>query len=316
MYVLLKLSLFIVLLANSAYCTSSSHCPSTIHASISLKSFLIVGGTHGLGYAAALKLAECGAQSVVVVGRSEPPKLLPRMEFVRADLSLMKATKALFETTLRSKRFDTMIISVGIFSKWHLTRTEEGLEEDLAVSYLSRFVIVKYLMEHPDFLVGSKRVFLFGYPGKGNTPTDVNDMNFEYTSYGFLGAHFNTVVYNEALVISAQRHAKHTGAKFYGLNPGLIATGIRQNVYGESVLGSWMGWLTENAIAFIYMSADQYAKQTLIPLFEDDNLPSGTMYDQYGHVLQSTGFVTVEANQDKIWKESEKLVTNALLLKA
>ena len=82
----------------------------------------------------------------------------------------MKNAKALAED-VDVEKFDVIVFTNGILSRSKRTETPEGIEEDLAISYLSRFAFLKRAME----LGFSKkrldsstkpRVFIMGYPGK------------------------------------------------------------------------------------------------------------------------------------------------------
>jgi hypothetical protein len=145
--------------------------------------------------------------------------------------------------------------------------TSEGIEMDLAVSYLSRLVALRYLV--PRFWKGKKtRVFIMGFPG-ANQPFKIDDFNSEKSYEGTMGiARMNTVIGNEALVLdSASKSEIDAKALFFGLNPGLIKTGIRDNVWSggffyRNVLGPIVEWL----ISLFSDSPESYAAK-MVPLF-------------------------------------------------
>ena len=162
---------------------------------LSGKSVLVLGGSKGLGLATAQQLALQQA-TVTIVARSEPKEPVSNSTFVQADLNTIKGCKDLADK-LKTSKFDTVFACAGIFSRSTLTRTSEGIEEDLQVSYLSRFVLLNALLDN-GCIVGRKRVFIFGYPGQGLKPdNDFDDINWEKTSYKRIAAHMNTVVLNE-----------------------------------------------------------------------------------------------------------------------
>jgi hypothetical protein len=110
--------------------------------------------------------------------------------------------------------------------------SSEGVELDMAVSYLSRFSVYKAIKDKLDRDV---RCFCDGYPGVKSTAT-LDDFNSE-KNYKAFSAHGNTVVGNESLV---KEFASIPKVKAYGLNPGLIATDIRSNFLGKD---SWASWV-------------------------------------------------------------------------
>jgi len=233
--------------------------------------FLIVGGTKGLGAGLAQGLAEQGAE-VVVAGRSTPEELLktPGISYIKADLSTVKGSLQL-ANDLANRKFDTVVFSVGIISRKALTRTPEGIEEDLAISYLSRFVLSKKLIE-AKALEGRKRIYIFGYPGQDVTPTSTDDINFQKTKYAQWGAHMNTVAFNEALVYeTAKRYPEY---HVFGLNPGLITTGIRDNFHGGP--SSFSGRAVEALIGLLTWSVRQYVDKSLIHVIATDKLDDKT----------------------------------------
>ena len=160
------------------------------------KNVAVIGGTSGLGRAIALKAAEDGA-TVTVVGRSfedDPDKI----KFIKADLSSMKEAKRIGETI--DPLVDVVVFTTGIFAKAERVETEEGIELDMAVSYLSRVVILKFLV--PRLTKNQSRVFIMGFPGGALDPINVEDLNSEKSYKGGPDwVHFNTVAGNEALVL-------------------------------------------------------------------------------------------------------------------
>lgn len=114
---------------------------------------VVTGGTSGIGAATASLLRERGAR-VVILGRSRAKADLlvaesaarpgpGSLEAVVTDLGLMRNARAAVDDVAdRLDRIDVLVHAVGTF----LTRPEhtaEGVETDLAVSYLSRYVFLE-----------------------------------------------------------------------------------------------------------------------------------------------------------------------------
>jgi NAD(P)-dependent dehydrogenase (short-subunit alcohol dehydrogenase family) len=115
---------------------------------------VVTGGTDGIGAATARLLRRHGAQ-VIVVGRSatkaehlvaESAALpLPgSMRAIVSDFSSMRSVRtAVDDLADITPSIDVLVHAVGVF----LTRPEhtpEGIERDLAVSYLSRYVFLEH----------------------------------------------------------------------------------------------------------------------------------------------------------------------------
>lgn len=119
--------------------------PKTINL-IGLK-VVIIGGTGGIGRALSRFMASCGA-NITVVGQTFRDSDIPEMRFVKADLSLMSEAKNVAEK-IDAESANLIIFTNGIFAAPKREETSEGIERDLAISYLNRLVIttVPYLIK-------------------------------------------------------------------------------------------------------------------------------------------------------------------------
>ena len=268
------------------------------------KRFLIVGGTKGIGAALGTSLVKRGAH-VVVSGRSKSEETPEGAEFIQNDVSSLANAQSLVRKDLHGQTFDTVVMTVGIITRSKLTRTAEGIEEDLAVSYMSRFVILNELIK-ARAIDGRKRVFIMGYPGQNMEPTNINDINFDTTPYKQLAAHMNTVLFNEALVYELAQ--KHTDLHVFGLNPGLIRTKIRDNVHGGD--SSWMGMVVEKLIDWLNPSTTTYAEHGLINLMASPLLDSITAksFSRDLVELPPGPWVADRINREKAWKATQELI--------
>lgn len=246
----------------------------------------VVGGTGGLGRTIARLLAARGAR-VLVVGRTFRDADVDGIEFLAADLELMREARRVGEA-LPASELDLVVLTTGIFAAPTREETSEGIERDLAVSYLSRLVILRRIAPRlREQKPGVKpRVFVMGYPGTGQTG-DLDDLNAE-RSYRPVSVHMNTVAGNEALVLDAVRRSPHLNV--YGLNPGLIKTGIRDNFLGQ---GSLRSRLAEWMINLFNPTPETYA-ETIVPLLVSPDLEgySGALFDQKGRVILPSAGLT------------------------
>ena len=177
---------------------------------------------------------------------------------------------------------------------------------------MSRFIILQGLFDN-SCIVGRKRIFVFGFPGNGYSPVDnLEDVNFEKhpEKYGFIAAHKNTIVLNEALVYELAK--RYPDSHVFGMKPGLVSTGIRDNVHGGS--DSALGWLMEGVLhTFVSVSPETYVERAALPLAMDTDLDTETakMFDPHGKEIPSKGWVEKEENRARAWEESAKLVARA-----
>ena len=267
----------------------------------------IVGGTGGIGRALSRFMASRGAR-VTVVGQTFRDADVPGIEFIKADLSLMREAKRVGEA-LPAGSLDIVVFTTGIFAAPKRQETAEGIERDIAVSYLSRLVIVGEIA--PRLGKGrpatstKPRVFIMGFPGTGQAGTP-DDLNAE-KSYSAFPAHMNTVAGNEILVLDAVK--RYPNAVFVGLNPGLIKTNIRDNFFGKDSLKSRV---MESMIGLFTPTAEMYAER-LAPLLVSPDLDShsGAMFDRKGNAILPSPKLTDASHVKAFMTASEALIARA-----
>jgi NAD(P)-dependent dehydrogenase (short-subunit alcohol dehydrogenase family) len=266
----------------------------------------IVGGTGGIGRALSRFMASRGA-SVVVVGQTFRDSGVPEVEFIKADLSLMREAKRVGEV-LPAETLDLVVFTTGIFAAPTRQETTEGLERDMAVSYLSRLVLLCEIAprlgkDRPASRM-KPRVFIMGYPGAGQAGT-LDDLNAE-KSYGAMAVHMNTVAGNEMLVLNAAK--RYPNATFFGLNPGLIKTNIRSNLIGADTLRfRLMEWM----IGLFTPSPETYAKRiTPLLISPDIESHSGAMFNPKGLAIMPSPKLT-DSHVKAFLAASEALVSRA-----
>ncbi|MFI1030461.1 SDR family NAD(P)-dependent oxidoreductase [Streptomyces sp. NPDC020951] len=242
----------------------------------------VIGGTGGIGRALSRFMASRGAQ-VLVVGQTFRDEGVRGIDFLRADLSLMSEAQQVAHR-LPAETLDLVVFTTGILAAPKRQETAEGLERDMAVSYLSRFVILHgiaaRLGQRRPTATMKPRVFVMGAPGRGQAGNP-EDLNAE-KAYGAMSAHMNTIAGNEMLVLDAAERYPHLNA--YGLNPGLVKSNIRSNLMGGE--GSLRYRLSESLVGLFMPSADTYAKR-MTPLFASPDLEGrgAVMFDHKGNAF-------------------------------
>ena len=267
----------------------------------------VIGGTGGIGRAFSRFPARRGAK-VLVVGQTFRDKGVPGLEFINADLSLMSEAKRVAEL-LPAETLDLVIFTTGIMAGPKREETSEGIERDMAVSFLSRLLILRQIAprlgkDRPK-APNRPRVFVMGFPGTGQKG-DPENLNAE-NAYSRWATHMNTVAGNEMLVLDAAR--RYPNATFFGLNPGFISTNIRSNLFGGKgalyrVVEALTGALAPNA--------DTYAER-IAPLLASSDIEgrSGAMFDSKGRaILPSDGLQSVYI--DRFLAASRALASRAV----
>jgi hypothetical protein len=276
---------------------------------LSSKRLAVVGGTNGLGRAIAQQALARGAD-VTVVGRTFRDDPAARLTFVAADLSSMRQAVRVGRE-LPAESFDVVLFTTGIIAATTREETAEGIERDMAVSFLNRVAILQGLSGRLGIarLAGApqSRVFVMGSPGSGMLGNP-DDLNSEELKYKAMSAHANTIAGNEALALGA--NGMFPGPAYFGLGPGLIKTGIRENFMGRN---GGLGYrLFEGAVGLLLQSPDQYAKR-IVPLLFTPELDgrTGILFNRKGRpTAPSKGFDAAYAA--RFMTATNELLTRAL----
>lgn len=275
---------------------------------LSGKRVVVLGGTGGIGRALSRFMAARGAQ-VTIVGRTFREVDTPRISFMKADLELMSEALRIGQN-LPAEELDLVVFTTGIMPGPERTETSEGIERDLAVSYLSRLVMLREigprLGKRRTKPTSKPRVFVMGMPGT-NAQGNIEDLNSEKT-FSPMPAHLNTVAGNEALVLYGAR--QYPDINFYGLNPGLIKSNIRSNMSGGQ--GSLRHRITEGIIGLLTISADTYARRVVPLLFSTDlESASGAFFNHKAIAILPSEIMT-PAYVHAYMEASDKLLTRVL----
>lgn len=269
---------------------------------------VVFGGTDGLGRAIARLAASRGAE-VTVVGRTFRDEGVKGLQFVKADLSSMKEAQRVGRE-LAVESTDVLLLTTGIIAAKQREVTSEGIERDMAVSYLSRLALLQGMAHRlgtdRSAAAPVPRVFVMGFPGTGRLG-NLADLTGERT-YDWSAVHMNTVAGNEALVLDGARRS--SAVHYFGLNPNLIKTNIRGPMLGG---GGIMHRVVEFFIGLFTQSAEGYAKRIVPLLFAkelDDR--NGVMFGHKANpILPSKGMT--DAYVGRLIDASQQLVDNALL---
>ncbi|CAL9736767.1 hypothetical protein MOSE0_K07228 [Monosporozyma servazzii] len=282
----------------------------------------VIGGTNGIGQAISRKLVQNGAK-VTVVGRTlrENEETSRKVHFIEtSDLGLMKEANRISTELIginKKTPFTHVIFTTGILASPNREETKEGIERDMATSYLNRFVILNHLApslkqsfnleitDHDNNIRSEislkPRVFIMGFPGNQSLG-DPDNLNSLETPYNAMKAHYNTVGANEALVLNSTKENQNVST--FGLNPGIIQTGIRSNYMGQGWMSSMVEWVISKTTQDVNTYANKVVPLLWAPELEKYN---GSMFNNNGEfILPSKGMD--EQLVDKFIKNSKILV--------
>jgi NAD(P)-dependent dehydrogenase (short-subunit alcohol dehydrogenase family) len=191
---------------------------------------LIVGGTSGIGYGIACRVAsEAKSSTVIISGRTEPPQLPhANIEFRRLDASSMRAIKAYADAykAEQEPRIDLLVLSQGLMSTAGRTETpDEGIDRKMALHYYGRQLLVRELL--PVLAEDAKVVFVLDALRGDPAKLDWDDLDLK-TTYGVVRAADHCISMTDAMVQHFAAQQKSTGGRrhFVHVYPGIVRSGL------------------------------------------------------------------------------------------
>lgn len=186
----------------------------------------MVGGTGGIGYGIACRIAaEVKSSTVFISGRTKPESIPhPNIEFRKLDASSMRAIKAYTDVykSAEEPKLDLLVLTQGIMTLAGRTETPEGIDQKMALHYYGRQLLIRELLPvlKDDAKVLIVLDSLLGSPSKLNW----EDLDLK-TTYSMGNAANHCISMNDAMV---QQYALQSGNKrhFVHANPGLVKSNL------------------------------------------------------------------------------------------
>jgi PPOX class probable F420-dependent enzyme len=194
--------------------------------------YVITGGTDGLGRAAALARLRRGDE-VAIIGRNaqkgedflDAARRLGaagRTHFVHADLSLVAETRrAIEEVRAVFSKVDALVLCARHHRSTRSV-TAEGFESTFALFYLSRFVMS---YEMTDLLDAADEPVILNVCGPGANPGEIrwHDLGREQ-DYDGMSAQMQGGLLNDLLAIGYAQNRPSGRTRYVLLNPGTVST--------------------------------------------------------------------------------------------
>lgn len=167
---------------------------------------LVVGGTSGIGYAMACRVAASSpAASVIISGRTKP-KDIPHanIEFRPIEATLMSEIKSFTDklkqqqsATIEKNKLDLLIMTQGIMTMTGRTETSEGIDRKMALHYYGKQLLIRELL--PALKDDAKVVIV--YDSKTGNPDKLiwDDLDLK-THFSLGNAANNCMVMNDIMI--------------------------------------------------------------------------------------------------------------------
>ncbi|KAH7151002.1 hypothetical protein DER46DRAFT_512592 [Fusarium sp. MPI-SDFR-AT-0072] len=213
--------------------SASPHLIFIMNKVISGSNALVVGGTSGIGYAIASRLATSPNyqfSSITIVGRTKP-QVMPaeKVSFRSVDATSMLALKDFaqeFRSDSQSSPLDLLVMTQGIMSFAGRTETSEGIDRKMALHYYGRQLLIRELSP----ILSQDAKVLLVLDGLNGSPEKLNwdDLDLKET-FSLAHAANHCICMNDAMI---QYHAlqKEGTKQFFAHGyPGVVNTATPKN---------------------------------------------------------------------------------------
>jgi len=289
------------------------------------RSALVTGGTDGIGKEIARGLAARRARVIIVgsdpiKGKRAEAELREEaghggVDFLRADLSLMSEVDRVAENIVtRCAGLHYLVLCAGIV-RGRFTLTSEGVETNLAIGYLGRFVLVERLlafMQESGIPGGSASRILVISGAARNGTIHYEDMNLT-RNFATLRMVSQLCEANDMFAIEQARRLAEAGDRarvlINVLKVGVVRTGIRRQfpLWMKIVVPVLLDWFLARTPRRV---AEEALRMLLSPEFEKT---SGALFLFIRRFKRlATGPRTSDPTEGhRLWEISERIATQA-----
>lgn len=223
---------------------------------------LVVGGTGGIGYAMACRIAaESPSSSVIISGRNKPAEIPhANIEFRPLDASSMHSIKQYTDKykSAPGQHLDLLVLTQGILTMAGRTETPEGIDRKMALHYYGRQLLVRELLPA---LKDDAKVVIVLDGVRGGAPSKLNWDDLDLKKHYTMGnAASYCISMTDAMVQGYAANQKgQAGVKrhFVHAHPGLVQTNL-----GDS-LPWYLRPAAKGLVGLLGVSADTCAEHLL-----------------------------------------------------
>jgi retinol dehydrogenase 12 len=273
---------------------------------------LITGGTSGLGFATAHRLAARGAKVVIVGRRAAKADAAARaiadlaggaaVDWLAADFAVQQQVRNLAaEFEQRYSRLDVLVNNAGAIIPRRQV-TPEGVDLTLAVNHLAPFLLTNLL--RPVLLRSApSRVINVSSVAHERAQLDPDHLAPERMYIPFR-AYARSKLANLLFTFELARRLEGTGVTVNAVDPGLVRTGLGR---GNGLLRDAAWRLTRLRYRKLYLSPEQ-AADTICFLATSPSVASATgKYFFERRPVPSSDRSIDSAAAERLWSTSERL---------
>lgn len=250
------------------------------------KTYLVTGGTSGVGKAIATGVAKIGA-NVVIVSRNasngeqtvkeiSEKSANKNISFLTADLSLLKSVEQL--STQFEQQHNQLHGLVNAAGAWYFKKeiTSEGIDKSFAINYLSHFVLTNRLLDLLKATDDARIVTVAGAPRFLKKPKiDLNNLQLE-KSYSWMKATNLAMFARVYFGFELADRLQNTSVSSMVFHPGFVKSNL-----GKGATPWWLKLMfsfssdvrnaPETCESGIYVATKENAKSTNGKFFDEKN---------------------------------------------
>lgn len=288
------------------------------------KRILVTGASAGLGVETARSLVARGAHVVGAVrdlGKGQGATAAVRaaaassgggFELAELDLAALASVRACTDALARAgQRFDLVIANAGVMA-CPAGKTADGFETQFGTNHLGHFVLINRLVP---LLNSGGRVVMLSSAGHRFADVDLDDPNFERTSYDPFAAYGRSKTANILFATGLDRRLRDRGIRATAVHPGVIQTELGRHMTPDMIAGIMA---SAGSNAFVFKTVPQGAATSVWSGVVAAADAVGGRYCEDCHVAEITddpaaragvrAYALDPARADALWARSESLV--------
>jgi NAD(P)-dependent dehydrogenase (short-subunit alcohol dehydrogenase family) len=299
------------------------------------KLILVTGVSAGLGVETSRALVAHGADVVGTARDLEKAKRATtevsksaaesgaNFEVIELDLASLKSVRAAADKLVADGRlFDIVIANAGVMAA-PFGKTEDGFETQFGTNHLGHFVFVNRIAK---LIKEGGRLVNLASSGHRFSDVDLNDPNFETTSYEPFVAYGRSKTANILFAVEFDRRHRGRGVRATGVHSGGIATELARHM-PDGAIEAWIQQVQEQRAAageppFEFKSIPQGAATSVWTGVVASGEEVGGKYCedcQVGELIPADsqvsaisrgvrGYALSPENAKALWKKSEEMV--------